>query len=139
MISKSATTIYFWGCWNDSKGHYLWRPTPTRYEQVRHNNLVPWQEIDGALTPGNRAKSLYAVQDNYVESCEQIEGAASLHHRDGWTALAWWDRSVDTRYGSNAALFAHGTHDFVAMMVLGRQHFPGVMARFRYEIVVVTR
>ena len=136
-LGVPPTTVYFFGCWNDARGHYLWRPTPTRYESVRHNGLVPWQDIDGALTPGFRLISrLCHAQSNYVEPREQVEGAASLHHRDDWTALVWWDRSVDKRYGSNAALFASGTHDFATMMALGKQHFPGVMVRFRYEIVV---
>jgi hypothetical protein len=130
-----VTEVYFFGCWNDLKGHHLWQPRPARYESVRHRGLIPWTEIDGALTPGNRGgSSLYAMRDNHVESSEQVEGLAALHHHDGWTALAWWDRSVDMRHGSNAALFARGEHDVAAMLKLGRQHFPTVMARFRYTI-----
>lgn len=117
-----AGEVYFWGCWNDSKGHYLWRPTPTRYESLRHNGLVPWKEVDGTLTP------------QHVDQRHQVEGETVLHHCDGWTALAWWDRSVDNRGGSNAAIFARGTHDFDAMIALGKLHFPGVMVRFRYEL-----
>ncbi len=129
--------VYFFGCWSDAVGHYLWRATVSRYESVRHRGLIPWQEIDATLTPGNRAgSSLYRVSDNHVESCEQIEGWAAIHRLDGWTALAWWDRSVDTRYGSNAALFARGEHDMASILAFGRSVFPGIMVRFRYEITL---
>lgn len=133
----ATTDAYFWGCWNGRTGHYLWFATLGRYEPCRHNGVLPWPQIDGALTPGNRAgSSLYAATDNYVRPEEQIEGQAKLHHRDGWTALAWWDRSVDSRHGSNAALFARGTFTADEMLALGRQVFPAAMARFKYQIAV---
>ena len=114
--------VYFFGCWNDSSGHFLWRPTATRYENMRHQGVLPWPQIDGTLAPLNG---------------DETQGKAVLTHLDGWTALAWWDRSVDKRRGSNAAIFARGTHDAAAMLELGRKHFPGVMARFQYTIELV--
>lgn len=129
-------TAYFFGCGNGRLGHYLWRPSGVRYEMIRHQGVLPWACIDGALCPGKRPprSRLYAVVDNYVENDEQVEGWAALHHLDGWTALAWWDRSVDTRNGSNAALFAPGTLDVEQVLSAGRTHFPSFMSRMTYRI-----
>lgn len=118
--------VYFFGCWNDSFGHYLWRINKqlNRYESIRHEHVLPWPKIDGTLTP----PTLFTEQEH--------EGNAALHHHDGWTALAWWDRSVDKRHNSNAALFTSGTYDAATMLELGRKHFPSCMARMTYEIKV---
>jgi len=116
----------FFGCWGQL-GHYLWLPIGKTAVLS-----LPWQNIDGALTPGKRPWLRY--NDHTVPSEEQIEGLAQLHHRSEWTALAWWDRSVDKRHGSNAVIFAKGTFTFDQMLVIGREHFPSVFARFTYEI-----
>jgi len=70
-----------------------------------------------------------------VRSAEQIEGAALLHYKDGWTALSFWDRSIDKRSGCNSNFFAQGTHTFEEMLEIARAHFPAVMARFTFKIV----
>lgn len=129
-------TTYFFGCINGRSGHYLWRPSGVRYESIRHQGVLPWTDIDAALCPGKRPlrSRLYAVVDNYVENGEQVEGWAALHHRDGWTALAWWDRSVDPRYGSNAALFAPGNLTADQVLAVGREHFAGFLDRMTYQV-----
>ena len=35
---------------------------------------------------------------------------------DGWTALAFWDRSLDHRRNSNSAFFWKGDHNFYQML-----------------------
>lgn len=120
-------TAYFFGCHTGRVGHYLWRVRAGRYEMTTHKGLLPWQNIDGALCLG-------ADHNGYAEPYRQVEGAAKLHHLDGWTALAWWDRSVDNRNGSNAALFAPGTLDVEQVLSAGRTHFPSFMSRMTYRI-----
>jgi hypothetical protein len=63
-----------------------------------------------------------------------VQGWAAVHHLNGWTALAWWDRTGDQRHGSNAALFAKGTHTLEQMLVIGRRNFPRLFRRFTYTI-----
>ena len=99
--------VYFFGCHTGRVGHYLWRVRSGRYEMTTHKGLLPWQNIDGELTP--RTFSAYT----------QTEGRAARHTLGGWTALAWWDRSVDTRHGSNAALFAPGDLTVEELLALG--------------------
>jgi len=116
--------VYFFGCHTGRVGHYLWRVRSGRYEMTTHKGLLPWQNIDGELTP--RTFSAYT----------QTEGRAARHTLGGWTALAWWDRSVDTRHGSNAALFAPGDLTVEELLALGRKTFPSFMARMTYAIAV---
>lgn len=123
-VRVNGDMVYFFGCWNGRAGHYLFDPHGASY---RHNELIPWANIDGSLCHG-------ADEKGDADIHRQVEGEAKLHHFDGWTALAWWDRSVDVRYGSNAALFAKGTHTFDDMIHIMRNWFPSIMARFKYVV-----
>lgn len=110
--------IYFFGCWNNDKGYYFHRTDSTTVPwQDRH--LIPFvKKIDGVYAPAGK----------------QIEGRACLRHLRGWTVLAWWDRSVDTRSNSNAALVVEGEFEFEDMLVMLKNRFPRVFARFDYSI-----
>ena len=107
--------IYYFGCIGDS-GHYLWR---NDYNRGLDFDVTPWgTDIDtGLCPPGN-----------------QPQGLAALHHKDGWTALAFWDRSVDKRPGSNSVFLANRVVDFDGMMALARANFPAVIARLPFPI-----
>jgi hypothetical protein len=83
---------------------------------------IPWRRVDGALLWNS-------TDQTDVPPWEQEQGAAALRYRDGWSCLAWWDRSGDARYGSNTALFAHGIHSFRSMLELLAQHYPQVESR----------
>lgn len=116
---------WFFGCWGRI-GHHLWSPDGTLH---RHQSAhLPWPEVDGELTPGNRNRY------GDVDARDQVEGMARLHHAADWTAVAWWDRSVDKRPGSNAALFVPGTVDMQPALAIGAEHFPSIFARFTYDI-----
>lgn len=110
--------IYYFGCIGDA-GHYMHGPRGERRErQIFDRN--PWGHgVDGGLcAPG-----------------PQVQGRALLHHKDHWTALAFWDRSVDDRSGSNSVFLAEGDFDFGHMLQLAHEHFPQVFARFTFEVV----
>lgn len=79
--------LYF-GC-IDRPGHYLFEPgsTPCR------NRWERWaSKRDGSLAP----------------EFNTISGKALLHHFDGFTVVAFWDRSVDSRSGSNSMFIVPG-------------------------------
>lgn len=113
--------VLYFGC-DGQPGHYLWNPGMSDagfYSQGRGWPHVPWERIDGVLAPQNVG---------------QRHGASALHHLDGWTAWAFWDRTVDTRPGCNSIFFAEGTHDEAKMRELAQEHFPEIWARVK-EIV----
>lgn len=117
--------VFYFGCL-DLAGHYLYESTnsksESRIERIRYQNSNPWgDKIDGGLCPldasGDPTKS------------EQKEGSALLHYKDGYTALAFWDRSGDIKPGSNSVIIAQGTHDMKTMVDIGTKHFPYVFTR----------
>ena len=125
MSGKRRSDFYFFGCWSaNHKGHYLHLPGHVFTGRECWNDLPrEWQhQLDGTLCPRDP---------------EQIEGMAALHHLEGWTALAFWDRSADHRPNSNAVFLAFGEHDFQAMLALLAQQFPKVTERFNYSIIEV--
>ena len=93
--------------------------------------FLPWPMIDCALCPGVR----HVRQGDEIGDVQrrfQVEGQCVLHYRDGWTALAWWDRSGREGYWSNSALFAQGAFTVDEMLAMGRAQFPCVMGRMTY-------
>lgn len=97
-------------------GHYWWIKGAPR---GHNNHLVPWTsfEADGTLQPQDRD-----------QTC-QPQGLCELHERSGWTCIAWWDRTGDTRPGSCSVFAAKGRHTFEEMCELLRQFYPNVAER----------
>lgn len=120
-----ADALYF-GCWG-GPGHFLVAPNG------RHASCPAWQEfeLDAKLCPGY-------VGAYTTPNSAQVEGAAALYHKDGWTALAFWDRSVDTRGGCNSVLLLRGTHFGAEVVRLAQEAFPSIWKRFRFEVKVGT-
>lgn len=118
--------VLYFGCIDES-GHYL-----VEGEKSAHRGSgIPWREeqLDLTLCPGVRK-----VSYGY-EAEVQNEGAAKLHHKDGWTALAFWDRSVDHRRNSNSVFVVEGVHEFDEAIELARQAYPHIWKRFGFEVV----
>jgi hypothetical protein len=66
----------------------------------------------------------------YNERIED-ETIASVAHWQGWTVLAMWDRSIDTRGACNAAFIAQGEHTHAQMWALARLQYPKIVARLK--------
>lgn len=117
----SEAAIYYFGCW-DRIGHYLCDPSG---RHVRSAGPFTDCNLDGTFPnhvhiPGGRYNE--RVEDDTI---------ASLAHWKGWTVLAMWDRSVDTRAACNAAFIAEGEHTHAEMWALARQHYPKIVARLK--------
>lgn len=121
-MSDSPTTFYF-GCQNGA-GHFL---HDQHLQTVQDHRAGPWQdwELDGRLCPG--------FVRNYVRDREVI-GEAMIHHKDGWTALAFWDNSIDERPGSNSVFVIEGMHDFEQAVVIAKAAFPQIWERFKFTV-----
>jgi hypothetical protein len=126
--------IYF-GCW-DQTGHYLRRPdgqlsSKNVYDLMRREGIYP--AIDGGFCPGSQTNP-----DGTVRRPErgpyQEEGWARLSHFQGWSILAFWDRSVDSRFGANSAFIEKDYWDFDAMVVRAKAAYPKVWTRFTFEV-----
>ena len=104
--------IYF-GCHKQS-GHYWWLPGYRQYFNPPEND--PWgKHVDSGLAespiPG------------------QVEGAAILHKLNLWTAIAFWDRSVDKRLGSNSVFLIDTFMDAEELLLKAAAAFPEVFER----------
>jgi hypothetical protein len=123
-------SVYFWGCWERS-GHHLWKPTGESIARPHQEIGLPWASIDGTLCPG--ANGL-----GWALASAQEEGLVRVSRLGGWTALAWWDRSVDTRHGSNAGLFADADLEPGDLLAEGFRLFPQIFGRFGYHLRMET-
>lgn len=104
----------FFGCW-DRPGHFL-RTRNGSYA----SRECEWMQMDGRLAPHDPTER---------------EGRATVHYLHGWTALSWWDRSVDKRGRCNAIVWLPGYLSFDAALAAARAAFPRIFARFTYAVV----
>jgi hypothetical protein len=118
--------VFYFGCIK-VPGHYMFASPAAR-------TLVGRRAVDD-FTRSNPWG--YRIDAKLCPSGPEIEGRALLHHKDGWTALSFWDRSVDRRGRCNSNFLAEGTHSFEKMLNLAGEHFPSVVARFEFPIVEV--
>ena len=139
-VRPDAECFYF-GCL-DRPGHYLSTRRGRRVVDAwdAQDTLTRvFGGIDGKLCwnsppPGDRGSSY---------DRDETEGLALITHRadksGDWTALAFWDRSVDRRGACNSAFFCRGQLTFAQMVRVARTVWPEVWARFNFPIVQVDR
>src|SRR4051812_43443145 len=116
--------VYYFGC-GEGYGHFWFLPRGERTRGWQSSSAVAdamrtvFPRIDGIFTPND---------------CPEVEGEAKLTYVNGWTVLAWWDRSVDHRGKANSALVCHLPRDFDQMVALLAILFPEVSRRQRVPI-----
>lgn len=121
---KRSVTAYYFGCkaLREDAGHALWNSD--LMSPVPSAQLPPWStgELDGPLAPKSTIR----------------EGAALLHHRDGWTALAFHDYTGDNRAGSNSAFVFHQQiDDLVTVLLRASAAFPLIVDRLTQAGVTI--
>ena len=121
-MSNRRSDFYYFGCKSvNHVGHNLYLPGYVFTSTECWNDLPEaWRyKLDGWLCP---------------RGPQQVEGMAALHYLEGWTALAFWDRSADTSPNSNSVFLAYGQLTFAAMLRMAGEQFPDVTARFTFAI-----
>lgn len=120
--------VYF-GPWKES-GHYFFYETGEPvYSEERKKLGWKDHEIDGVMQPGCPDPS-----DRLQRHGPRIQGEALLHHRDGWTALSFWDSSVDTRPGCSSTYIAKGIFTFEKMVELSKTRFAVRWNRMKFAV-----
>jgi hypothetical protein len=134
--------ILFFGCRNESKGHYLFDrrmdtpryPDPEGHGFLQGFRIIPWNvNIDSGLAPRTSSKS---EAPNGVAGFHQNVAWVGAPGEVVWSALAWWDNSVDTRPGSNCAFLVDRRCTPAELLAEARAAFPQIFARFKYEVVL---
>lgn len=103
--------IYF-GCIGQA-GHYAW----DRGGRRRLSEWPKWSHGDGLFTPRG-----------------DVEGEALRHVVHGHTVIAFADRSVDKRPGSNSFFAVPGEMAFDQAVIEAKQAWPQVWERFSFEV-----
>lgn len=127
----NSPRMYYFGPW-DRAGHY-WHDENGRSD-YGIEKIVPWgYEIDGGMQPGHSPDRKRVWQRTRPE----VEGEALLHHKDGWTAICLWDRSVDTRGACNSSYVAEGIFTFDQMVEMARSRFAYRWNKMSFEVRLV--
>lgn len=119
--------VYF-GVRSPGKGHYFYLPDYAEPQRERFTPLPRELLAGGFDARWCRAQPLPASGHAHAGET-QTEGVVYLHHAHGWTIAAWWDRTGDSRPGSNAAVIVRGRVDYATAMARGREAFPREFAR----------
>jgi hypothetical protein len=114
--------MYYYGPWREP-GHYL------HDELLNHlwcDAIGPWfiGDLDGKLQP---------------KDPQQREGLAVLHHKEGWTALAFWDRTVDKRMACCSVYLADEILDFDEMVKRSKARFGERWRAMAFDVVLAVR
>lgn len=130
--------IFYFGCIHRA-GHFWFRNDREHLRRDEESGSPygpkgrPWPYVDGNLAPriplpGERTKTQ-----------EAPEGVASLTHASinsvGWTALSFWDRSVDKRGGCNSTFIVEEILTFDEIVARARAAYPLVWARYPFPVV----
>lgn len=130
--------MYYFGPW-DCAGHYFF-DEHGRDTFERNISRFPFGHygegrigVDCRLQPG-------CFQDERGrrrrDHSKEIEGHAALHHIGGWTALSFWDRSVDTRGACNSTYFAEGIFTFEEMVEMAKTRFAKRWNKMKFEVLL---
>jgi hypothetical protein len=136
------THALYFGCVGQT-GHHLWQsdgkgrplrvgggidrqllgPIPGWEDDAETKRIIPWGwKVDGGLLPKHFG-----------------EGEATLVHKAGWTALSFWDRTVDTRPGSCSTFLFNAEMEFHVALRAATKEFSTIFDRLPFEVTWRTR
>ena len=116
----SPLEVWSFGCIGEP-GHYLRRPDGRHEWDAK---AQPWGwTIDGGLCEGNK--------------CGPIDGKTWEHHKDGWTAVAMWDRSGDSRGASCTVFLVHAEATTPQIIEAARIQWPQLFSRRGFPLANV--
>jgi hypothetical protein len=115
--TTTRPTVLYFGC-IDRPGHYLWHLLHGRLSW-REFRLTPWGDhIDGGVFGDSKSK--------------HEAGRVHVQKKDGWTAVAWADYSVDRRPGSHSTFLVHADVTAEELIAMAREQWPQVFNRGRF-------
>lgn len=79
----------------------------------------------------------YSLDGGLLKHKSLKQGQAVTERRDGWTALSFWDYSVDSRPGSSSTFVFDALLGSEEALAAARENFPAVFERFEFEVVLV--
>lgn len=107
--------VLYFGCYRDV-GHDL---RSKRNPRIRWNETAWGSSIDGGCFPDGRVWGVHVAK------------------KDGWTALAVQDNSVDTRPGSHSTFVCAADITGKELLALAKEQWPEVFGRPRFPSFVL--
>jgi len=106
--------VLFFGC-EGQCGHFL----RDKLDGQRRYGSTPWKnDLDTGL----------------LQEPEE-EGQVFFHQKDGWTAIAWWDRSgPDKRPGCNTAFLVAELVPAEVLLAEAKIQWSGIFSRAHFQI-----
>lgn len=125
MNNASPEVLYF-GCLG-GVGHFMHsrrRPGQVRWDATPFGN-----KLDGGL-----------ITDDYYGVDSTPTGEIHEHHKDGWTAVSFWDRSGgDRRPGCNSTFLVNAEMSGDELLALAKEQWPGIFRRPDFPITFPDR
>ncbi len=118
---------FYFGCF-ENKGHYFFNEKMNKYFELDSGFPFNTGEIDTFFLKDILFKE-------HGKSILEKQGESIITHKHGWTVLSFWDRSVDSRYGSNSNFFIKGIFTFDEMLEQCKSTFPKIFSRFKFDVV----
>lgn len=136
MRTTPPNTMYY-GIWGRGGGHQFHRSIHERaffYDDLTNRQPEleipkPWRSSPSRLVPRFLPDLMGPISE------AEPEGLAVVHHLDGWTAFAFWDRSMDGRGNCVSVFFLRGTFNFDESLAQARAAFPSIFDRFPFAIL----
>lgn len=110
--------------------HYMFYESGEKVPYPEGDKLTPWGDrIDGTLQPG-----MTLWRDHWVQRGSFQQGEAVIHHKDDWTALSFWDSTIDTRPGCSSTYIAKGTFTFEQMVEMAKTRFSERWNKMKFPV-----
>ncbi len=115
--------IYYFGCVGNV-GHYLW---DQNYCNPKMDSLP-----DDFPTLGK-------LDGNFITSIDskQTQGEVTYLWYNHYTIIAFWDRSIDSRLGSNSCFVLEGDLGYDEAIKLAKEAYPNIWKRFKFNVQIV--
>lgn len=116
--------LLYFGCGNNQKGHYIFEGDD---QHARERVIAAQYGINESILTGS-------IDSRFAPAGDQVQSIYLMHliatTKVGFVKIvAWWDRSVDSRPGSNSALIGIGYVDAEQMIDDAYLLFPKTMGR----------
>lgn len=131
---------FYFGCWIEA-GHYLWHRGADGSPVKKYDRGESRRRLLGGHPHSTDAMQGeipwgYGLDGGLLKGRSLQQGEAVSEQRDGWTALSFWDRSVDSRGGSSSTFVFDTLLTPDDALAAAREAFPPIFERFAFAVAL---